>query len=389
MFLHLYLNRLKCLIRNKEVVFWTLLFPLLLATLFKLAFSNLQVHEVFKTINIAVVEVSDNPSDITNFQTALDGASSEPSDSKERVPLFKYEILKDEKIAIDRLKENKIVGYYLVGSNNDLGMVIKGNGLYQTIMKSFSDHFKSSVAMVNKIVKSNPGAINDGLISELSQSNNFVREVAPNDTKPDTFFNYFYTLIAMAALYGGFFGSREIKDIQGNQSTVAARVNLSPVSKLKIYSYRYLAALSIHFGEMLILLAYIKFGLNINFGGNSILIVLTTFVACIVGISFGSFISVLIKKGEGVKTATVIGGTMFMSFLSGMMFDKMKYIVSSKAPVLGYINPANLITDAFYSLYFYDTYERFILNISLLVLISLLFSGISLFVVRRQKYASI
>ncbi|MNW16289.1 hypothetical protein D3C71_2150910 [compost metagenome] len=57
--------------------------------------------------------------------------------------------------------------------------------------------------------------------------------------------------------------------------------------------------------------------------------------------------------------------------------------------MIAYINPANVISDAFYSLYYYDTYERYILNIGLLMAFSLTFYIITFLIVRRQKYASI
>ena len=55
MFAHIFSYRLKCLLRDKSNIFWTMLFPLLLATFFQLAFSNLATNEKFKAINIAVV----------------------------------------------------------------------------------------------------------------------------------------------------------------------------------------------------------------------------------------------------------------------------------------------------------------------------------------------
>ena len=85
----------------------------------------------------------------------------------------------------------------------------------------------------------------------------------------------------------------------------------------------------------------------------------------------------------------LVGFTMTMSFLSGMMYDKMKYIVDTKVPLLGYINPVNLIADSFYSLYFYDTLTKYFINIGILCVLSLIFSGITYLVLRGQKYASL
>ncbi|MNI95101.1 hypothetical protein D3C73_1533130 [compost metagenome] len=80
---------------------------------------------------------------------------------------------------------------------------------------------------------------------------------------------------------------------------------------------------------------------------------------------------------------------MIMSFFAGLMWIDIKYIVATKAPFFAYINPAHLISDAFYSLYYYDTYERFFVNIGLLAAISFVFYILVFLVVRRQKYASV
>ncbi len=78
-----------------------------------------------------------------------------------------------------------------------------------------------------------------------------------------------------------------------------------------------------------------------------------------------------------------------MSFLSGMMYDKMKYIVSTRIPILGYLNPVNLITDCFYSLYYYDTHSRFFINIVILCVFIAIFSLCTYLVLRRQRYTSL
>ena len=60
MFFHFFKYQFKTLIRNKMVIFWTLIFPLALATFFNLAFSNLTASEKFETINVALVEKQEN-----------------------------------------------------------------------------------------------------------------------------------------------------------------------------------------------------------------------------------------------------------------------------------------------------------------------------------------
>lgn len=60
MFLHFFKYQFKTLFRNKMVIFWTLVFPLALATFFNLAFSNLTASEEFETVNVALVEEQEN-----------------------------------------------------------------------------------------------------------------------------------------------------------------------------------------------------------------------------------------------------------------------------------------------------------------------------------------
>ena len=137
------------------------------------------------------------------------------------------------------------------------------------------------------------------------------------------------------------------------------------------------------------LLAFLIGGLGISFGNQIGYIALTCVVGSLTGVTFGTCIGSIVKKGEGLKIGILIGSTMIMSFLAGMMSADIKYIVMTKAPILGYLNPANLITDSFYALYYYNTHTQFFTDILLLCGFTLLFSSVTYFVLRRQKYASL
>jgi ABC-2 type transport system permease protein len=97
----------------------------------------------------------------------------------------------------------------------------------------------------------------------------------------------------------------------------------------------------------------------------------------------------VLKCGEGLKTGVVISLSMIMSYLSGLMSAQVKYQAVKSLPILAYINPGNLIADAFYSLYYYNTYERYFLNVILLFAFSVVFYLVVYFVMRRQQYESI
>ncbi len=67
----------------------------------------------------------------------------------------------------------------------------------------------------------------------------------------------------------------------------------------------------------------------------------------------------------------------------------MKYIIDKNVPIINKLNPASMITDGLYSLYYYNTLDRYWFNIVSLLIFALIMIGISMFSLRRQKYDSI
>jgi ABC-2 type transport system permease protein len=80
---------------------------------------------------------------------------------------------------------------------------------------------------------------------------------------------------------------------------------------------------------------------------------------------------------------------LFGSFLSGLMFGGLKYVIEEKIPIINRLNPATVITDALYSLNIYDTYDRYITCMITLVIYCVIFCSASYFITRRESYASL
>ncbi len=378
MFAHIFLNRLKCLLRDKETIFWTFAFPLALALFFYLALSNIGKGDAFQGIDIAVVNDSRYQED-QYFRTALEEASK--GDDR----LFNLTLATGDE-AKRLLDDNSIKGYIIDGTPMEL--VVKESGIHQSIIKSFLDNYSQTFGAVETVLKSNPQKYQE-VIESLKDRKNYIKEVSGAGGKPDIVVNYFYTLIAMACMYGGFLGMRETTDIQADISPLAARINIAPVHKLKAFLSSMCAALLIHFIEMLSLLAFVRYVLNIDFGPRAGLVLLTTIIGSIAGVFFGAFVSAVVKKSEGIKIAVLIGVSMLGSFLAGMMSTDIKYTISRNAPIISWINPVNLLTDAFYSLYYLDNLYRYALNIGVLSGFTVLFSALIYLIVRRRKYASL
>jgi len=380
MFMHMFGYRLKCLARDREVVFWTLIFPLILATMFHFAFDQLMGRqEAFSPIGVAVVASDAYQQNIT-FRQAL-GAISEPSGSQ----LIELAVT-DEREAFRLLEDGAVAGVITVGDH--VGLTVSQSGIEQSILKAVLDEYTHKYATVTGILRANP-AVAGELIRELGQTRSYTQQASFSSAQPDTALNFFYALIAMTCLYGGFWGLRNTTDMQADLSAQAARRSVAPTHKLVVVLYDSAAALTISLAEVAVLLAYLMLVLRVSFGNEVWYVLLTSLVGCIAGVSLGAFIGTYVRKSESAKTGILIGTSLTMSFLAGLMIGTMKDMVARKAPVLSYINPAALITDAFYSLYIFESHRRFFLNIGLLLLISSSMCILSFLRLRRDRYAGL
>lgn len=374
MFLHNYIYRLKCILRDRHMIFWTLLFPVILAILFDMALSNISNIDDFEKINLAIVLKSESEEN-TAFLEAADDTD-----------LFNITDTSEAK-ANDMLNNNQVDGVILFDESPQI--LVSQSGINQTIIKSFVDQYLQITSTLTTIISDNPQSLNSGLIDSISDQQEYLSEVTPSRNAPDQLVNYFYTLIAMACLYGGFLGVKEITALQADLSDVGARVSVVPANKVKLFLSSILAAATVQLGVITLLMCFLIFVLQVNFGDQLAYIALTCLVGSLTGVTFGAFIAAVVKREEGVKMGILIGSTMAMSFLAGMMVENMKYMVSKNLPILSYLNPATLITDSFYALYYYPDHSKFYLNIAILCVFIAVFLSMTFFVIRRQKYASL
>ncbi|MHB8128643.1 MAG: ABC transporter permease [Mobilitalea sp.] len=372
----LYRTRLKCLFRNKEGMFWCYLFPILLATCFFFAFNNLWEIESFETISIAY----DNEGiEKDQFKNVLSEAKISET--------MMFDITYCDKEEAKTLLENDEIAAYIVGSTNPV-LYVKQNGLNETIIKSFLDSYRQMTVTVGTILKDNPNAMNEGLLDDVMQYDAFDEE-AKNEKKPDPILIYFYALMAFTCIYAANWGLEEVINIQADLSGRGARVSVAPIHKMRLFLINLLAAFTAHMGSILLLFLYMFYIMKINFGDNLFYLFVVCLVGSFAGLAMGATVGVWIKKKAEVKeailTIVILGG----GFLSGMMIADMKYLIAENLPLLSYLNPVNLVADAMYSLYYYDTYDRFYLNIGILCIITILLSVASYLGIRRKNYASI
>lgn len=394
MYFNILVSRLKCLFRNPCFIFWTLAFPIILGTFFHFAFAGFDDDYKFKPIDIAVVK-SDSLNNDATFKTTIDNLSGDDSSETQ---LFNTTYCTQEE-ADTLLKDSKIKGYFefttepiltLKGigteENGDLGFA--DIGMEESTLKSFLDQYNQTSYTYTELFKLNPQKAQEVITSNIDTSD-FLKETPISNTKPDLTLTYFYALIAMACLFGSSSGLNEIKYLQANQSSQAARLSIAPTKKSVVFFASLSAATLLQILCSFILILFLMFVLKVDFGSRIPYVFLGSAVGSLTGVLMGSFIGVILKCSSHLKTSICISVSLFFSFLSGLMIVNMKQIIQANAPIVAALNPANAITDTFYSLYFYDDLTRYFNNLLGLLGFSLFFFVVVFTVMRRQRYDSI
>ena len=152
---------------------------------------------------------------------------------------------------------------------------------------------------------------------------------------------------------------------------------------------RFSKRITIISGLITILVLYMKYLLKVEFGNHMVMVFLINGVGVFLGLSLGILVGAVSSSNENVKQWIVMGITMLGCYLAGMMDSSMKYKVQENAPFLGYINPSNLLTDAYYSLYYYPDMKRTMTNLAIMCGFSILFCVTGVIALRRQQYESI
>lgn len=393
MFFHNFKYSLKTLLRNKGLIFWTFAFPIILGTLFNLAFSDIENKETLDIIDIAIVNNEEFKTD-TYFTESFKVLSKK----KDPNQLFdtKYTDLSTAKTL---LKENKITGYLLF-ENNDVKITVNDKGYHETILRFVVDELSSQKEMLETITTKEvadsykSGNLNVNYEKIYQDTLNLINNTTPklnnisNSNLSYTMIEY-YTLLAMACLYGALISMFVTNKKIANMSSAGKRTSVSPANKKTLLLGSFLASYLVQLLGILILYLYTILVIKVDYGSNTFLVFLLLMAGSLAGLTLGIAISTVLKSNENTKTGILISLTMLASFLSGMMGITMKYVIDTNIPILNKINPAAMITDGLYSLYYYRTLDRFYFNIISLIIFSIIMLVISYQGLRREKYDSI
>ncbi|MEG0628664.1 MAG: ABC transporter permease [Enterococcus sp.] len=375
MFVRLFIYRLKVLLRNRSLLFWTFAFPIVLGLLFNLAFGNLDDIFSLETSTVGIVTTDQSKAD--QFEAVLKQVKNEDE------VVFKGKKL-SKKEAKAQLSDDKISGYFEIDAKK-ITLFVSKSGTQQTVLKELLNQYLQNTDKVETLMAS--GTAQPQAIEQALEQKNFV-----HDRNGQGNFNlksfYFFTLVGMTVMYGFMWGLRNANDQQANQSPEGMRLCLIPRNKLLVSFANMLASFFLFVAQVILILMFYRFVYQVEFGDHWNYILLVCGLGAFTAISFGTLIGNAFSKLDFQQKISIgISISMIMSFLAGMMGSQsIKYWIDVHVPLLGRINIVNLISESLYQLFYYQSLDSFYTNLIWLTSFGLLFVIVNYSFERKVQY---
>lgn len=373
---HLIKYRFLQITREWSVMFWALAFPIVLGVFFYMSFGSGNMGEDMEIIPVAVVEENTETDHAKAFAEFLDHMDGD---------MIKTKVMKESE-AIDALMADEVTGIFYIEEKPSLS--VAKSELEQSILKSILDSYNKNAAMIMTVAEEHPEMIGQAM-EALDDWQEVTEEVSIGGKTTDPNVQYFFVLIAYACLGGAFLGVKSSFDSQANLSALGARRSVTPTNKLKLVLVDMAVLCGIHFVNILIVTSLVRFGFGIHLGGNLPMILLVVLLGSVIGISLGIMIGCVSRLSVGMKMGLTVTVTLVCGFMAGLMFGNMKDIIEHNIPIINRINPAAVLSDAFYCMGVYNDVDKFTRCLVILGVMSIVCIVVAFLSVRRERYDSI
>lgn len=366
---HLYKYNLLQIVRRWDDLFWTLIFPIIMATLFYVTFGSSDIERM-KAVPVACVHGEN-----AVFETFLNEMNGE---------MLEVQWMEEEE-AREELAKGEVDGIFFATETPSLS--VSSAQMNESILGTLLQTYLQNQKLMEDIKEEHPLGLLVAM-GALSDYKELVEPVSTGGRTMDTSITYFFALIGMACLFGAFPGVTAALQLRADQSALASRRSIVPVHRLKMVISEMMSVFIVQFVNICVLLLYMYFVLHISFGPKWPLLIPVCILGSMTGVAYGIFIGSM-RMGEGPKTGILVGSSLLMSFLAGMMMGNMKDIIEHTCPIINRINPAALISDAFYSISIYENPARYGRSLLILAAFTVALVLVSFGKLRRERYDSL
>ncbi|SDB20438.1 ABC-2 type transport system permease protein [Pseudobutyrivibrio sp. YE44] len=381
MFGRIFLYNFKAIIRNKYMVGWNFLFPIVLATVFYLGFGNLIKDDPdnFDTTEVGYVNTNQEDS---SFETVLEELTKATDDNVAVLSLHKYD---SKEKALKAMTSEDVFGFY-VESSDGIETIVPKNGYHATIMNQIVREYENKKGVIESIAADHPENIEKAMDMVTENLSVMSEYDFGNNTSP--YVQYFFALIAMSSLFSSWISTAILEGLCANMTEQGKRFECSPTSKLMAIVSGICSAIVLQAISNAVVVVYVQKILKINLGAPIWNIILITTLGSALGVSAGVLIGSFIKN-QHLLIVVPLCFTMICSFFSGLMWHQIKQYVETICPIFNRLNPAALLVDCLYTRATYGKTTMYYQDITIMSCMVVGCLIISAFLLRRRKYVSL
>ena len=434
----------RTLLLTPSAVVWTLIFPIVLATVFNFMFEPMRSTGSVEAVDVAVV--ADDAWEDSPFSQVVDTLSEADE------PLLAVHPVATEQEARELIAEGSVAGAYIVdaagnegnaeqsGSDEldavdaagpaDAAGAASGSGtaagssdvsastpsasdagapriilapagsgtssdasydVNRAILESVATSYLQRVALIEDLSAHDPAALSDPTTIEnalgLSVS---VREVSLTHAQPDSMVRFYYALLGMASIFAAQLAGESVWHLQPTSSAAGARRTVSSTSRMRLLIPTIGACWAVSTTFLAIAFGYICLTAHIDFSGREGL--------CLVGIAASSLLSCGIgalvgalpgRMGSDSRRGILTALTCLLSLFAGLYGEPTMELADTVAhvfPAATWLNPVCLIRDLFYTVYYYDTLVPFSLRLAACAGIAAVLLAVSAACMRRSAH---
>lgn len=388
------------LVRNKGVLIWALAFPIVLSGCFMVMFQGLDDAAEIAPVHVVVAE-DDSYEDAEAFPQFMNAISSGPDAVISKTDANTAE--EAEKIVGEsEASEDPYVGYVAVDSDGlpvvHLSGATKSDAagmgeVYQAILVRLMDAFCEKNQMVNRLLEDDPAFFaNPDNVESVFQVSAVTSKVNATENAPRESVRYYFALLGMAAMFGSQAALLAVAALLPNTSSLGARRALGGVSRLRALLGCMLASWLVSFACLFVAYLFMRFVAGVDFGDRDLPCMVVLAAASLMSVALGALMGSLPKVPVDGKMGILTGIVCFASLFAGMYGQPTMELADSMAasfPASQYINPAVQISQAMFSLMYYESLVPCMQHVLILLAMAAVFFIVSGRFLGRQRYASL
>ncbi len=376
------------LLRDKSMLLWALLFPIVLTCIFMGMFSGLKTAYSAVGSDLGVVQ-----SDAFDSEQGLRQTLRSISLASNKNGIVKLSYFDSEASARKAIADEKIDSYLTVDESGRISLHVGqrslgANGsLPTTILASALNSYlharNATIAVMSTAAYAGSAPVDFSSSDGVS-----IKRLALTKNAPDPDVRYYFSLLAMTAGIGASAAMLSVQRLQPTASAVGARQSVSPTPRWRMLVGTLLGSWLCQFACMLAALLFMALVAHVDFGTGAAPLLLATAASSLTGCAAGAMLGTIPHMEGGM----ISGITCLLSLFTGLYGTASQLIadsVEAAVPGLAHANPLWQMTNCFYSLLYYDSYGPFLSSIAALLVMTIVFLAIAALRMRRISHGQL